>query len=127
MTTPFGRFIHRVRTARRLSQKQLAFQLGVHPSYVNRIESGLKSPSNHNFLESVVHALQLPADEAAELFSASKASQNAVRLPPSSTERGRLLVRKLVSSLPQLNDPQLAFLELAVDAINAGAIGNSAK
>lgn len=101
--------------------------LGVDPSYVNRVENGSKTPSNLSFLDSLVVALDLPPDEAAELFSASKASQNAVRIPASSTERGRLLVRKLVSSLPQLNEPQLAFLESAVDAMNAGTVGISAK
>lgn len=127
MTTPLGRFICRVRTVRRLSKKQLAFELGVDPSYISRIESGGKAPANRAFLDSVVRALTLSPDEAEELYRASKESQKSLQIPPSSTERGCSILRKLASSLPQLNEPQMTVLESLIDAINAGEIGISAK
>lgn len=123
MTTPIGRFICRVRTVRRLSQKQLALQLGVDRSYLSRIECGQKAPSNLAFLDSVISALNLSPEEAAELYRASKASQKSVQIPPSSTE----VVRRLVFRLPQLNEPQLVFIDSLIDAITAGAISISAK
>lgn len=125
MITPLGRFICRVRTARRLSQKQLALQLGVDPSYLSRVESGLKTPANISFLDSVIDVLSLSPDEAAELYCVSQASQNSFPIPRASTERVRLLMRELMSSVPKLNESQLTFLEVTVAAINAGVIGTS--
>lgn len=58
-TMNYGRAIRIARTARGLSQKELADELGVVPSYVSLLESGGRSPSTRT-LESLAHALSIP-------------------------------------------------------------------
>lgn len=43
----FGKQLKQLRERRGLSQEELAFQAGVHPTYVSQIERGLKSPTLH--------------------------------------------------------------------------------
>lgn len=55
----YGRAIKTVRALRGLSQKDLAEQLGVKPSYISMIEGGEREPGRV-FLESLSMALNVP-------------------------------------------------------------------
>jgi transcriptional regulator with XRE-family HTH domain len=41
----FGKVLREVRRARGLSQEELAFRSGYHPTYIGQLERGKKSPS----------------------------------------------------------------------------------
>lgn len=69
----YGRAIRQVREARGWSQRALARELGVAPSYVSLLESGKRSPSAR-MLESIATTVEVPipvlmllAAEASEL------------------------------------------------------------
>ena len=45
MQETFGRMLKRTRTKHRVSQRQLAAAIGVHHTYISKIESGTERPS----------------------------------------------------------------------------------
>lgn len=45
LTQALGRMIREARERGGLSQEQLGFRSGVHPTYISQLERGLKSPS----------------------------------------------------------------------------------
>lgn len=125
--TPVGQFIFSKRTLRGMTQEQLANLLGVDPSYVSRIERGGKCPNSHHLLQAFVDSLSLSQEDANELFRAANASQRILRMPNASTPAGYEVVVKLISSLPNLTDTQLHFLDTAIDAIRSGACAPQSK
>ena len=54
----FGKVLKRTREAKGLSQEQLAFESGLHRTYISLIERGQRSPSLRT-LERIVSALDL--------------------------------------------------------------------
>ena len=41
----FGRVLREIRNSKRISQERLAFESGLHPTYISLLERGLRSPS----------------------------------------------------------------------------------
>jgi len=46
----FGRILQQARRKRGLSQEELGFQSGYHPTYISQIERGVKNPSLRTIL-----------------------------------------------------------------------------
>ena len=44
-TRAFGLVLREARARAQLTQEQLAFKAGIHPTYLSQVERGLKSPS----------------------------------------------------------------------------------
>lgn len=57
----FGRTVRTVRTARGLSQEQLAHDSGLHRTFISQIERGIKSPSLAS-MQAIATALTTPLD-----------------------------------------------------------------
>lgn len=60
----FGKHVRAMRTAKGISQEELAFRAGVHRTYLGGIERGERNPSLKN-IAAIAEALQVPL---AELF-----------------------------------------------------------
>jgi len=60
-----GKTIKNIRTSKNISQKELAFKLGVTPVYLSMVENNAKTPSL-NLLERIAKTLEIPV---AILFS----------------------------------------------------------
>lgn len=58
----FGEVLREARKQRGLSQEQLAFESGFHPTYVGQLERGLKSPSLRAITR-LAGVLQTPGSE----------------------------------------------------------------
>jgi len=58
----FGKVLREVRKSKGLSQEELAFASGYHPTYIGQIERGKKSPSLRAIV-SLARALNTPASE----------------------------------------------------------------
>ncbi len=65
MPTRVGRALKRLRTARRLTQEQLASKAGFHRVYLAQIEAGTKTPSL-GALERLAKALKVKVAELLE-------------------------------------------------------------
>jgi len=58
----FGRTLREIRKERGLSQEELAFESGLHPTYIGHLERGRKSPSLRTILR-LAHVLETPGSE----------------------------------------------------------------
>jgi len=58
----FGQVLREVRKTRNLSQEELAFESGYHPTYVGQLERGKKSPSLRAIIR-LAKALDTPGSE----------------------------------------------------------------
>ena len=58
----FGRVLREVRKGQGLSQEQLAFESGYHPTYIGQLERGVKSPSLRAIM-SLAATLKIPGSE----------------------------------------------------------------
>jgi transcriptional regulator with XRE-family HTH domain len=58
----FGKVLREVRKGKGLSQEQLAFESGYHPTYIGQLERGTKSPSLRTIMSLSV-ALNTPGSE----------------------------------------------------------------
>jgi DNA-binding XRE family transcriptional regulator len=58
----FGQVLREVRKTRSLSQEELAFESGYHPTYVGQLERGKKSPSLRAIIR-LAKALDTPGSE----------------------------------------------------------------
>jgi transcriptional regulator with XRE-family HTH domain len=58
----FGKVLREVRKGRGLSQEELAFESGYHPTYIGQLERGIKSPSLRTIMSLSV-ALNTPGSE----------------------------------------------------------------
>jgi transcriptional regulator with XRE-family HTH domain len=68
-------FAHELRSQRReagLSQSALAREVGKHPSYVNRLESGEREPSSWESVQALAEALGLGLSERNKLLLAAR-------------------------------------------------------
>jgi transcriptional regulator with XRE-family HTH domain len=79
-------FAERLQAARQragISQNQLARQVGIDPSYLNRIERGEREPPRRDVVEALTDALALaPADADDLLISAGHLTRALARLGP---------------------------------------------
>lgn len=57
-----GRSIKLIRTAKKITQKQLAVKVGCSPNYLSIVERGDKRPSL-DFIENIANALEVPLIE----------------------------------------------------------------
>ena len=58
-----GRNIQRLRAAKGWSQEELAFQAGLHRTYISGVERGVRNPTV-TVLEQIAHALSVTLAEA---------------------------------------------------------------
>ena len=58
----FGQTLRELRKERGISQEQLAFESGYHPTYIGQLEPGKKSPSLRAILK-IARALDTPGSE----------------------------------------------------------------
>jgi len=63
----FGEFIIEKRKSKYLSARQLALSVGMTPEYMCDIEKGRKSAISEDYVDKLIHALNLSGDEL-ELF-----------------------------------------------------------
>jgi transcriptional regulator with XRE-family HTH domain len=74
----FGRVLRDVRKGQRLSQEQLAFESGYHPTYIGQLERGTKSPSLRALM-SLAAALHTPASELLQRLEATLPKTRSAR------------------------------------------------
>lgn len=101
-TTLFGITLKRFREARRLSQSKLAKRAGFNHSYVSRLESGARTPTQEA-VENLANALRLEGSESDELL----VSAGFLPKDPFYLLAGEPEIAELLAALkdPRLPDP----------------------
>ena len=83
----FGQVLREVRKTRGLSQEELAFESGYHPTYIGQLERGKKSPSLRAIMR-LAKALGAPGSELLQRLEALEASEPPSRAKKNSTPEG---------------------------------------
>ena len=83
----FGQVLREVRKTRGLSQEELAFESGYHPTYIGQLERGKKSPSLRAIMR-LAKALGAPGSELLQMLEALEASESPSRAKKNSTPEG---------------------------------------
>lgn len=78
--TPFGEAMRRLRLRKGVSQKQMAYAIGVSPAYLSALEHGRRGKPSFDFLQRVAGYFNIIWDEAEELFSVAGTSDPKVVL-----------------------------------------------
>lgn len=78
--SPFAEFLHTLRVAHNLRQKDLAAKVGADQGYVSQLERGHKGPPEPAFLERLCRAVPMTADECAQMEAALGASSRKLQL-----------------------------------------------
>lgn len=90
-----------------MRQADLAHQLGYEQSYVSALEIGIKGPPTQEFLDRLVMALNLEAEEQESLKEAVRKSQRKYFLPASTPANAYQMCRELFDELENLHPAQI--------------------
>ena len=88
-------------------QKEVAYQIGVDPSYLSAMARGRKGPPSGNFVQKLEENLSLNEDERRALNEAVRFSQRIYRMPYEANPREHELVWKIFDSLGKLKPAQI--------------------
>lgn len=101
--TPFGRRVRELRAAKRVTQKQMASEIGVSPAWLSALEKGHRGRPNWAFLQRIIAYFNIIWDEADELVELARLSHPKITvdtsgLSPEATETANLLA-ELIAEL----------------------------
>ena len=112
--TPFSALLVDLCRSRRLLQKELAYQLGVDPSYLSALASGRKGKPSDALVQKMQQILELNEDERRALLEAVKSSQLKYRVPEKATPQEHELMRKMFEALGKLKPAQIEIIDAAL-------------
>jgi transcriptional regulator with XRE-family HTH domain len=94
--TPFGSRVRQLRAKKRVTQKQMAADLGVSPAWLSALEKGHRGRPNWAFLQRIIAYFNIIWDEADELVELARLSHPRITvdtsgMSPEATETANLL------------------------------------
>jgi len=93
--------------SRRIRRKELAYRLGVDPSYLSAIANGRKGPPGASFLHKARQNLALTDEESARLEAAMRCSKKWHQMPADANPGEHELVTKIFDSIGKLKPVQI--------------------
>lgn len=109
--SPFSQYLIELRRRHGLRQGELASLIGCEQSYLSSVEVGLKGPPTNEFIERLIEAIPLSADDLLELESVIKASQRKFVLPLKADETLFRLANRFWDRLQSLSPAQIRGIE----------------
>lgn len=109
--SPFSQYLIELRRRHGLRQGELASMIGCEQSYLSSVEVGLKGPPTSEFIERLMEAIPLSADDLLELESVLKASQRKFVLPLKADETLFRLANRFWDRLQNLSPAQIRGIE----------------
>jgi transcriptional regulator with XRE-family HTH domain len=113
--TPFGSFLHSLRTRHGIRQKELADIIGYEQTYISALELGRKGPPNKEFIDRLIETLGLSAEDSQYLRDAADASQRKFIINEDVSQDVYWMMRDLRLRLPELNSAQIDLIRFALD------------
>lgn len=113
--SPFGLLLRYFRNERRLPLKVLAAGIVVSDKVLSAIETGRRCPPDGAQLNEIKKILRLNEDEFRSLTEAARYSTTRVRIPVSAKPPEYRLVHRLVESIGDLSDQQIAIINDTLD------------
>ncbi|PHP68625.1 transcriptional regulator [Zhengella mangrovi] len=116
--TPFGRKMREMRTARGVTQKEMAAAIGVSPAYLSALEHGRRGQPTWALLQRIIGYFNVIWDEADEFADLAEISDPRVTidtagLSPSATA----FANRLSRDIGKLDDEALEALDRMLDAL----------
>lgn len=98
--TPFGRRIRELRAERKITQKQMAAEMGVSAAYLSALEKGNRGAPSWEFVQRIITYFNIIWDDAEELQALARTSHPRVvvdttDLSIEATELANLLSRRI--------------------------------
>lgn len=125
MSTRFGQLLHEYRQRSGLSQKALAEKVGYHPSYINRLERGTRTPPRqYGTIQDLATALDLTQEEINALLAAAGLEAMLPTHVPADADSPRL--RQIINALvalrraPGITETRIAYIEDTILFLLAG-------
>jgi len=106
-----------------IRQTELAELIGYEQSYISAVEVGKRGPPTPEFVERLISALMLSADDSAKLRDAAEASQKKLVITDDAPEDVYWMLKALRDKLPKLC-PRQAKLIHEILRITDGTFGN---
>lgn len=100
MMTPFGRRVRELRAEKKVTQKQMAADLGVSAAYLSALEKGNRGAPSWDFVQRIIGYFNIIWDDAEELQKLATTSHPKVALDTSklsleATALANLLARRI--------------------------------
>lgn len=98
--TPFGHRVRELRAERKITQKQMALELGVSAAYLSALEKGNRGAPSWHFVQRVIGYFNIIWDDAEELQNLAlrshpKATIDTSNLSADATELANLLATRI--------------------------------
>lgn len=106
--TPFSVFLQDICRSRRMRQKELAYLIGVDPSYLSALASGRKGLPGSGFISKLEQVLTLTANEKIALQTSVKFSKMRYSMPIQADPRAYEMVWKIFDSVTVLKPAQIS-------------------
>jgi transcriptional regulator with XRE-family HTH domain len=112
----FGSKLFELRSAKRLTQFDIASRAELGRGYYSQLENSKKGPPSPGVLQRIVQALDLSETEARKLLSAAVAERCALACHSTSASAPvAMLVKTLVQSAPRISDAKAARIEAILE------------
>lgn len=108
--SPFAHFLHNLRMARKIRQIDLAEMMGYDQSYVSALEVGLKAPPTKEFVEKLIHVLDMTPEQAQEARDEASASQRKWVLDASIPQDAYRMVKAMHDRVGRLHPQQISLI-----------------
>ncbi|GAC1406722.1 MAG: hypothetical protein NVSMB6_03350 [Burkholderiaceae bacterium] len=105
--TPFSVFIQDLCRSRQMRQKELAYLIGVDPSYLSALASGRKGIPGIAIVKKLEEAAKLTNEEKVALQESIKFSKMRYSMPTQADPRAYEMVWKIFDSVSHLKPAQI--------------------
>lgn len=112
--TPFSVLLRDICRSRQLRQKQLAYELGIDPSYLSALVAGRKGRPNGAIVQKMQRVLNLTAEEAESLQTAANFSRIRYRMPIGAEPQEHVIVSKIFDAVGRLKPAQIDIIDAAL-------------
>lgn len=125
--TPFGERVRELRRTRGVSQKQMAYAIGVSPAYLSALEHGRRGTPPWSLVQKIIGYFNIIWDEADELERLAASSHPRVVIDTGGlSPKATALANRLASSIAALSDEDLDHLAEVLSEIAPRSGQNSA-
>lgn len=100
--SPFSTLLHSLRMRHGIRQIELAELIGYEQTYISALEVGKKGPPTPEFVDRLIKALMLSAEDGERLREAAEASQRKVIITDDAPEDVYWMLKALRDKLPRL-------------------------
>jgi len=118
--TPFGQAVRKLRSERKLSQKQMAADLGVSAAYLSALEHGNRSEPSWQMVQRIIGYFNIIWDEAEELQRLALLSKPRVIIQTRSLDpRATIVANRVAENFDRLTAEDIDRLDAMMNDVES--------